>query len=185
VWITSLPTEFGKILGTAAQGGWTPQWIAQSPVWVNALAGSQLAPYMKDHVLLMSEGPEWGDESNAGMSEMLADIKQFKPDQKPDIYFAFGYLQLEAVSQILEKAVELGDLSHAGILKATEQVGTLKFNGLAGDYPFGKPADRKPSRVSTMFKITPETLATNGALTSVKTNFTTDAAKAYKFPNQS
>ncbi len=37
VWATALPTEFAGILGTAAQMGFAPRWIGQSPSWVDEL----------------------------------------------------------------------------------------------------------------------------------------------------
>ena len=80
-----------------------------------------------------------------GMKEMLADIAKYKPDQQPDVYFTFGYVQAIAVHALLEKAVENGDLSRAGILKAVEDV-SVDYKGLLGDYKYGKPADRDPSR---------------------------------------
>lgn len=184
VWVTSLPTEFSKILGTAAGKNFAPEWLAQSPTWVAVFVSTPLAPYLKDHVLLVSEGVEWGDKSNKGMQDMLADIAKYKPDQKPDIYFAFGYMQAMAVTEVLEKAVKDGDLSRQGIIDAMGGIGKLTFDDLVGDYTYGLPADRVPPRESTLFKITPDTLDTNGALTAVKTNFETDAAKAYKFPNE-
>ena len=49
-----------------------------------------------------------------------------------------------------------GDLSHEGILKASNQVGTLKFDGLSGDYKYGKSAaDRNPPRITAVFKVDP------------------------------
>ena len=39
---------------------------------------------------------------------------------------------------MLEKAVELGDLSHDGIVKAANAIDTIKVGGLFGDYTYGK-----------------------------------------------
>ena len=44
----------------------------------------------------------------------MEQVKEFKPDQQPDYYFSFGYLQGIAMTALLEKAVELGDLSREG-----------------------------------------------------------------------
>ena len=59
----------------------------------------------------MAEGTEWGDTQVPGMKDMMEQVKEFKPDQQPDYYFSFGYLQGIAMTALLEKAVELGDLS--------------------------------------------------------------------------
>ena len=90
------------------------------------------------------------------MEQMLADIEAHKPDQEPDYYFAFGYNQARAMTALLEKAVELGDLSHEGLLKASEELGTVSFDGLTGDYEYGPADEREPPRTSTIFEVDPD-----------------------------
>lgn len=178
VFLTALPVETSRILGAAAQRNFTPQWIGQSPTWVTALATSPLKDYMSRHFLLMSEGTSWGDTSVPGMKQMIDDVTKFKPDQAPDIYFGFGYAQAWAVSQILEKAVQLGDLSRPGIIKAMNSIDKLSFGGLLGDYTWGPPAKRNPPRASSVFKVDP---AAPGGLAAVKVNFTSEPAKKFSF----
>src|SRR5690349_11582089 len=113
------------------------------------------------------------------MAQMLDDIAKYKPDQKPDIYFAFGYAQALTVTKLLEKAVSLGDLSRAGIKKALDQLGTVDTLGLAGSYTYGPPADRVPPRESTLFAVD---ATAPGGLKAVKTNFESDTAKLFVFP---
>jgi ABC-type branched-subunit amino acid transport system substrate-binding protein len=184
VWITALPTETAGILGRAAQAAFTPQWIAQSPTWVSAFAASPLAPYLGAHYWLIGiAGPQWGDTSSAGMTQMLNDIKNSKvdPGQKPDGYFQFGYLEGWAWGQVLEQAVKNGDLSRDGINKAINDLGMLKFQGLGSDEKVGDPSVRQAPRTNTIYKITPDTLATNGAVTPIAQAIESDAAKSYKF----
>ncbi len=177
VFLGALPSDTAALLGIAAKTGFAPQWIAQSPSYIGALATSPLKDYLAKTFLVASEGTEWGDETVPGMRNMIADIARLKPDQQPDYYFAFGYNQASAVVQVLEKAVALGDLSHAGIMKATEQVGTLTFDGLTGDYTYGKAADRAFPRETTLFRVDPTKPVGLGV---VKKSFTTDAAKDFK-----
>ena len=176
VFLTSLPSDTAALLGIAARTQFSPQWIAQSPSYIGALAASPLKDYLAATFLVASDGTEWGDETVPGMRDMIADIAQLKPDQQPDYYFAFGYNQANAVVQVLEKAVQLGDLSRAGILKATEEVGTLTFGGLTGDYEYGKAAERRFPRETTLFKVDP---AKPVGLAVVKKSFTTDPAEEF------
>lgn len=178
VFLVSTPSDTGKLLGTAAQLGFAPQWIGQSPSYIGALAASPLKDYLAAHFLLIAEGTEWGDPSVKGMVDMVARQAKYAPTQTPDYYYAFGYYQAQAVTQVLEKAVALGDLSHAGIVAAMEKVGTLTFGGLSGDYTYGPAADRDPPRASTLFKINP---AKPIGIEKVKYNFTSDAAKKFTF----
>lgn len=176
VFLTALPTDTIGIFNAAQSKDFAPQWIGTAPTWINLLADD----YAKDHYLVVAEGPEWGDDSVAGMKELLAAVEKHAPDTEPDFYFAFGYMQAKAMSQVLAKAIADNDLSREGILNAMNNVGTLTFDGLVADEPYGEVDKREPSRQSTMFKVTPDTKDTNGALTPVAddaVNFTSDVAK--------
>lgn len=178
VWLSAVPTEAGKIWGTAAQGQFTPQWIAQSPAWIDELAASPVAPYLQQYVNIVAEGTEWGDESVPGMRDMVARVEQFRPEQEPDYYFAFGYNQARAMTALLERAVELGDLSREGLLEASRQLGSVSFDGLTGDYTYGPAENREPPRTSTMFAVDPDKPF---GLATVRYNFTSDAAAEFEF----
>lgn len=176
VFLVATPGDTGKAFGTAAQLQFAPQWVGQSPTWIGTFVKSPLKDYFAAHFLLAAEGTEWGDTSVKGMKDMLDDVQKYAPTQAPDIYFVFGYYQANAVSQVLAKAAELGDFSRAGIATAMTKVGTLTFDGLSGDYKFGKPGDREPPRSSTIFKVNADK---PGGLEKVKYNFTSDAAKKF------
>lgn len=178
VFAGALPTEFGKILGTSAQLGFAPQWIGQSPSWVDSLLLTPLKDYMTARVLIVAVGPEWGDPTVRSAVDYAARVKRYKPDQKPDFYFTFGYFQAQATAQLLEKAVASGSLNRDGIVKAMNSLDKLTFDGLASDYPYGPPEARDPSRFSTMFKVDP---AAPFGLRSVLFNFTSEAARAFNF----
>ena len=174
VFLTALPSNTGRIIGAAAQKGLSPRWIGQSPTWVSALAASpQLSPLLQKSFYWTSEGTTWGDTTVKGMKELIEDVGKYAPTQKPDVYFVFGYAQAKGVHAVLEQAVENGDLSRAGILKAIEQV-KVDYGGLLGSYNYGKAADREPSRSTVIFKVNP---AVPGALEKVKT-VESDAAKS-------
>jgi ABC-type branched-subunit amino acid transport system substrate-binding protein len=179
VYFIALPTASIPTLGKAASDNLDQRWIGQSPSWVSLLSVGATGAWAAKHFWLAAEGPEWGDTSVPGMKQMLADVDKYKPGQKPDIYFAFGYSQAWTVSQILAKAVADGDLSRAGIKKAMEEVGTLKFEGLSGDYKYGPAADRVPPKVSTVFEVN---ASSPGGLKALKTNFTTPTAQKFVFP---
>jgi ABC-type branched-subunit amino acid transport system substrate-binding protein len=179
VFLVSTPDITGAAFTKAVQLQFAPQWVGQSPSYIGALAASPLAPYMEAHYIVVSEGPQWGDRTVKGMADMLDRLAQFDAAQKPDYFFAFGYYQAWAVDQILEKAVALGDLSHQGIMNAMAQVGTLKFDGLAGDYDYGTgAADRNPPRVNAIFKVDP---TMPGGLSLAKAGISTALAQQFKF----
>jgi ABC-type branched-subunit amino acid transport system substrate-binding protein len=172
--------DTGSIVTKMIGRNFSPRVLGLSPSWLSALANDpNNGAFLAEHYIWLGAGPPWGDESVPGMAKMIADVQQFSPDQGPDIYFAFGYAQAWAMDQILEKAVKNGDLSKAGIEKATKQVGTLKFEGLVGDFKYGKSAkDRVPPRETSIAK--PAAGQPNG-LEFLETNVTTEAAKKITF----
>lgn len=183
VFLVATPSSTGTALGKAASQGFAPQWIGQSPTWIGALGLSPLAKpesgeYLQNHFLVASEGPNYGDESVEGMAELIRIQEKYGAGQAPDVYFNFGYLQAKAVVALLEKAVELGDLSHEGLLDASEQLGTLSFDGLSGDYTYGPAEDRVPPTKSSIFKV--DTSSPTG-LTLVEGDIEADFAKDFEF----
>jgi ABC-type branched-subunit amino acid transport system substrate-binding protein len=155
VWLTSTPTDTGSALGKAAELGYAPRWMAQSPTWIGLFVDSPLLPYLQENFTWVSEGPEYGDESVPGMSELLRIQETYAPGQEPDIYFNFGYNEAKAVHQVLEQAVEMGDLSHDGIIEAMNSIDALEFEGLLGEYGWGAPDDRNPPRANSIFEVDP------------------------------
>lgn len=178
VFLVATPGVTGGALGAAAAGGFAPQWIGSSPTWINALAGSALAPYLQANFVVVGEGSTWGDDSVPGMATMLDRIAAFAPDQEPDYYFTFGYLQAHAVVQVLEAAVANNDLSREGIIEAMNSLGTVAFEGLGGDYFYGTPSERIPSTENTIFAVNPE--VPNG-VEAVVTGYRASFAAEFEF----
>lgn len=176
--LVATPADAAAALGKAAQGNFAPTWLAQSPSWLKILFEGDLKAYAEANVKLLSEGVNWGDESVEGMVEMLEAMQQFAPDQAPDTYFAFGYIQAKAVAQVLEAAVANGDLSHEGVIEAMNGLESLDFGGLSGEYGYGPPEDRNPPRASTIFKVD---LTSPTGLTAEAQGYESDAAEKFEF----
>ena len=178
VFLVATPTDAGTIWGTAAKLGFAPRWIGQSPTWIDELGASPLAEYLQKTTWITAEGTEWGDNSVEGMTAMVDNVKQFKPDQEPDYYFGFGYEQGIAMAALLEKAVELGDLSHEGLMKASEELGSVSFDGLTDDYQYGPADERNPPRTTTIYEVDPDKPFGLGKL---EYQYESDAADQYEF----
>jgi ABC-type branched-subunit amino acid transport system substrate-binding protein len=178
VFLVATPTDAGTIWGTAAKLGFAPRWIGQSPTWIDELGASPLAEYLQKTTWITAEGTEWGDNSVEGMTAMVENVEQYKPDQEPDYYFGFGYQQGIAMTALLEKAVELGDLSHEGLMKASEELGTVSFDGLTDDYQYGPADQRNPPRTTTIYEVDPDKPFGLGKL---EYQYESDAAAEYEF----
>src|SRR5215211_6881467 len=179
VMLVSLPNDTNSIATKMVGRNFTPQVLGIAPSWLSGLENTDNGPFYQEHYIWLSYGAPWGDQSIPGMAQMLTDQQQYAPDQKPDTYFQFGYGQALAMDQILEQAAKNGDFSKAGIKKASNQVGTLKFNGLAGDYKYGKsPSDRNPPRDATIAKAA---AGQPNGLQTIEINYTSQAGNQVKF----
>ena len=182
VFLVSLPNDTTSIATKMIGRNFSPQILGQSPSWLGALVNDpNTGAFFQEHYIWLGYGPQWGDTSVPGEAQMLQAQQQYAPDQTPDTYFAFGYQQAWAMDQILEQAAKNGDFSKAGIKKASNQVGTLKFDGLAGDFKYAKSAnDRNPPRDTTIAK------AAAGqpiGLQIIATNYTSQAGKRSSSPS--
>ena len=156
VLLISLPSNTGRILGTAAQARFAPRWITLSPGWHGALLESPVRDYLAARLWVAFDGAEWGDTAGVpGMQRLIADRAQFRPDQKPDLYFFAGYAMGVGVEALLTEAVERGDLTREGLVAASTTLGDVSYLGLIGDYVYG-PADmREPPRSTNIFAVDP------------------------------
>jgi ABC-type branched-subunit amino acid transport system substrate-binding protein len=161
--VTALPSATGPIVGTAATLGFTPQWILQGPSYVEQLITEDgtaegkptpVAGALTGAIVTSFSAP-WGDENAPGMEQLLADQKQYAPDQTPSIYFALAYSQGMVVEQILRKAIESGDLSRAGILAAKENLGEVDLGGITPAVTY-TPEGGPPSRATLITEVDPE-----------------------------
>ena len=89
------------------------------------------------------------------MEQLLADQKQYAPEQTPSIYFALAYSQGMVVEQILRKAIESGDLSREGILDAKENLGEVDLGGITPAVTY-TPEGGPPSRSDADHRDRPE-----------------------------
>jgi ABC-type branched-subunit amino acid transport system substrate-binding protein len=179
VMLASLPSVTGKVLGAAAQLGFTPQWIATSPSWHQALVASPIRDYLVKHYWHSWDGPAYGDTSVVGVRRMFETMAKYAPQQQPDFYLFAGYLQASHVHRLLEEAVRRGDLSRGGIRQALMSLGTVGTEGLLGDYTYGAVETRGPTRAGAIFRVDPAGML---GLVLERSGVTSEAAQRYEFP---
>ena len=164
VFLTTLPSSTGRILGTAATLQYSPRWIGNSPAWIGALVGtkaqpSPLVPYLQKNVWIVTDAQcAWGDVGKGceGMKELIENHQKFGGEQPPDYYFIFGYTQARVVHQILEKAIEQGDLTREGVVRAFESLKNVDMGGLLNAISYGPNCkDKIPATGSSIWQIDP------------------------------
>jgi ABC-type branched-subunit amino acid transport system substrate-binding protein len=178
IMLAALPSLTGKVLGTAAQLGFAPRWVATNPSWHQALAASPIKDYIVKNLWISLDGPQIGDTTVAGMRTMLATQAKYSPGQAPDYYYYAGYISAFAVHAMLEKAVASGDLTRSGMRAASAAFPSTTSDGLYSEYTYGPAATRNPPRSGSIFRVNPSALV---GLEVEKLGVSVPAAQSYQF----
>ena len=179
VFLTTLPSVTAKIIATGHALGYDPQWILQSPAFSTLLLGVPSLVPLLSKAWIVNQGATWGDTSKPGMKQMLADVAKYAPDQKPDGFFEFGYIESKITYAILKKAIENNDLTRDGLLNAFESLKNVDLGGLLPTVNYGtSPNDRVPTRDSVVYIIDP---SQPESVRSLSGDFTGTAAMKSQF----
>ena len=163
----TLPADSTAALVRAAAVGFEARWFVPAP-GRPSLGDPAVAAYAADHVRVVADDASWdgvdrsvdddeADRDAADEAEGPDDLVAARDAHAPDVadgdpWFLLGYRQAMAAHQVLERAIDHGDLSQTGILLAANDTTRLDFAGLAADQRFGAPEYREPSRTSVLLR---------------------------------
>jgi ABC-type branched-subunit amino acid transport system substrate-binding protein len=145
----TLPPSTTAALDRAAATGFAPVWfvpVAGRPAADDAAVEGDA----EENVWLV--GDDTWSGPGPGPSDGRDDLDAARRAYAPGIAGDDPWLQATAAHQVLERAVELGDLTPAGILSAANHSERLDFAGLTADYPFGGPEFREPPRTTVLMR---------------------------------
>ena len=131
VYLAVLPSATGPILGTAAKMKLKGiKWVGSTPAWLDAFfAHPKLpAPVFKDFYWINGT-PYWG-EKVPGMDTFLKAFETYGKGARPDFYLLMSYVQGLMSIEAAKRAIEAGDLSRAGYLKALKGLKSWSADGL-------------------------------------------------------
>jgi len=158
--------------------GLAPTWIPEADLRMTTKARQ----YAAEHFWVISSGAKWGDTSVEGMQKMLNDITAQRPSQQSNPFFLYGYAQAWAMDQLLEKAVQNGDLSSEGVARALANVGTFEFQGLLPDFEYGpNSSTRKVPDASTIYKYSFSDPSKLEVLADNAVDFASPIARKFKY----
>jgi ABC-type branched-subunit amino acid transport system substrate-binding protein len=165
----------------AAQLGWNAHWTTFAPSYVSDIATGTAADYIKRNVTYVHTGTDWDDDSVKGQVDLRKDVEAVQPGSPPALVtYETGYVSAMVMADVLKKALDNGDMSPKGILKASTEIGEVDMKGLGGggyDYGTG-PDTRKPPRAVTIFEVTDKT---KQGVQAVKTGYTSEAGDSVGF----
>ena len=150
VFAITVPLEQNSILSEADGQGFKPVWLGLLPTYLNLFAGGRPDLYEKYYVAV--DSPNLNDMSVPGMAKFLERFAEFG-EGDVNTFNLSGYVQSIAVHDLLELAVEMGDLSREGIRAAMAALGEVDVDGLmAENYVYGRPEDRRPASAVRIFQ---------------------------------
>ena len=141
VWVTLNPGHTAELMGGAIASGFTGQWIGSSPSWNPALLNTAVGPLADQFYTHSTYTVLWGVGEAEGMQEMIDVMREYRPDAPFDDVYIISFIQGYVVHQILDKAINNGNLTRAGVLAAANSI-TADLKGLAPDQSWrGNPND--------------------------------------------
>ncbi|WP_433365565.1 ABC transporter substrate-binding protein [Streptosporangium sp. CA-115845] len=143
------------LISAAVQLDFNAQWMGQSNVYDPSFATSPIAPYLQKHFLTSLIGVDWENDAQ-GVAQLRDAVQKYGPDTKPSSFTQLGFAHGMLVEAILKKAIENQDLTRAGIMKASAQVGDFDYGGILPKFAYNAPEDRKPPYVTSIFKVNPD-----------------------------
>ncbi|MCB9543449.1 MAG: ABC transporter substrate-binding protein [Myxococcales bacterium] len=129
--LTVLPSSTGPLLGTAAALGYAPAWYGNTPAWIDAFfAHPKLPPAVFAHYHWAGGLPYWGEQL-PGMDKFIAAYEAHGKDlARPDFYILLSYVQGLVALEAARRAIEQGDITRAGYMKALRTIKDFDGGGL-------------------------------------------------------
>lgn len=139
-----------NLVAAATQLDYAPKWLAEFFAIAQSFKDTDIAGYLADNFIVTGIGGDLDDTSIEGMDKLTESL-----GATPTMQNVYGFMQAITAATILEKAVELGDLSGPGILEAMNQLDTISYMDLNGDMTYGPVEDRLQPDTSTIFSYDP------------------------------
>ena len=122
VMLAILPGATGPLLGTAAQLGFEPTWMGDSPAWLDAFFDPAVVPpAIFANYYMVGSLRYWGEDV-PGMADFLHAFETFGEGAARDSYVLAGYLYASAGIEAAKRAIEAGNVTRDGLLQALHTI---------------------------------------------------------------
>lgn len=176
VFVGTGPLELAAVIGGAVQNGFQGKFIGGIATWNEALLASPAGPAIEASYLWATSFPLWDDES-AGMAAM----REANGDETPNAYFAIGWSGSYVLKAAIEKAIDNGDLTRAGLLEAaTSLTGDIDSEGSLPEGTGNYAGDSNEAAMRVTMLASPKSGAGTGVVENVDF-FTGDTLQDYEY----
>ncbi len=147
VMATVTPQQLAALVIGSARAGITFQWMAMGASFSDRLITSQTSLVFEQTCWVVGDGPVWGEGTGELSNELIASNNKYWTEN-PDIGLTFGYVQARVWEAVLERAVARKDLSRAGLLIASREIGTVDLGGVGSPTDYSQPQRLSAPRAS-------------------------------------
>lgn len=149
--LATTPGGTAAILGTALQLSYQPSWLGNSITWIDGFFDTEtVPPQIFEPYHWVTGMTIWGEDVE-GMQDFVDAFEAYAGDaQGPDYYALQGYMQGLVAIEAFNRALEDGDVTRDGYLRALRSIDDYDARGL-----LPQPADltKLPYEVTTDTRI--------------------------------
>lgn len=166
-----------QLITDASQLGYAPAWYAPATDWTPSMKDSPLGAYLTKNLTLIANAPVYGDTSVPGMAAMMAAHDKYTPKDVPVWLWTNGYASAMVMTDVIKKAIGMGDLSRARLQKALNSLTALDYDGVQATQPWGTPGERG---FATNYSVVGVDTSTDTGLKAIVSNLNDAVAKGFK-----
>lgn len=152
VWATVNSTTLAELMGGAAQAGYTGQWGGNGPSYAPQLMDTEVGPLLDSSYTHFAPYPGLGGVDTPGMDEILAMMREQRPDAPFIGVYVISWIQGEIVRQGIETAAANGDLTRQGIIDALQST-EIDMQGVIPNLNYSGDPNDQITRSSFIFDI--------------------------------
>lgn len=132
VMVGILPSGTGPLLGTAAQLGYEPVWMGNTPAWIDRFFDPLVVPpSVFESFYWVGSLPYWGEDV-PGMPAFLDAYQRFGASKtEPDAYIIYGYITGLVGIETFRRALEADDVTPEGMVRALHSIRDWDLHGLS------------------------------------------------------
>ncbi len=139
VFLATLPSSTGPILGTALRLDYKPLWIGGTPAWIDAFFSPKVIPSVVFSNFYYTFGLPYVREDVPGMTQFLSNFKNYGGGQRLDTYVLLSYIQGLLQVHAFKLAMDKKDVSREGYLEALQSMGSFDLGGMVQPINFFFP----------------------------------------------
>lgn len=136
-----------NVVAASTQLEFGPEWVCEFFALSNSFKDSEIAGYLEDHFTVTGLAGNLNDTEIEGI-KLLTDL--IAPTEVTTQH-VYGFMQGITAAAVLEKAVELGDISGPGLQNAIDEIDTISYMDLNGDITYGPVGSRVLPDTSALF----------------------------------